>query len=73
MVRFRQPVQLSGRLEPQSRRKRIALGSGNTVQEVKNLLHQHTQMSKLFKGMTGGMKAQQHLMSQMQGKHRFGR
>jgi signal recognition particle subunit SRP54 len=35
-------------------------------------------MSKLFKGMGGmagggGMKAQQRLMSQMQGKQRFGR
>jgi signal recognition particle subunit SRP54 len=61
-----------------SRRKRIALGSGTTVQEVNNLLRQHTQMSKLFKGMGsmaggGGMKAQQRLMSQMQGKQRFGR
>ncbi len=60
-----------------SRRKRIALGSGTTVQEVNNLLRQHTQMSKLFKGMgsglTGGMKAQQRLMSQMQGKQRFSR
>ena len=44
--------------------------------EVNNLLRQHTQMSKLFKGMgsgmTSGMKAQQRLMSQMQGKQRFG-
>ncbi len=61
-----------------SRRKRIAAGSGTTVQEVNNLLRQHTQMSKLFKGMGsmaggGGMKAQQRLMSQMQGKQRFGR
>jgi len=34
-------------------------------------------MSKLFKGMgsglTGGAKAQQRLLSQMQGKQRFGR
>jgi hypothetical protein len=33
-------------------------------------LHEHTQMSKLFKGMgsglTGGMKAQQRLLSQIQ-------
>ena len=61
-----------------SRRKRIAAGSGTTVQEVNNLLRQHTQMSKLFKGMGsmaggGGMKAQQRLLSQMQGKQRFGR
>src|SRR6185437_13343280 len=60
-----------------SRRKRIAAGSGTTVQEVNNLLGQHTQMAKMFKGMgsgmTGGMKAQQRLMSQMQAKQRFGR
>jgi signal recognition particle subunit SRP54 len=61
-----------------SRRKRIALGSGTTVQEFNNLLRQHTQMSKPFKGMGsmpggGGMKAQQRLLCQMQGKQRFGR
>ena len=59
-----------------SRRKRIALGSGTSVQEVNNLLRQHAQMSKMFKGMGGGggMKAQQRMMSQMQQtKQRFGR
>ena len=61
-----------------SRRKRIANGSGTTVQEVNNLLRQYAQMSKMFKtmggGMGGGMKAQQRLMSQMQQqKQRFGR
>ncbi len=61
-----------------SRRKRIAAGSGTSVQEVNNLLRQYTQMSKMFKtmggGMGGGMKAQQRLMSQMQQqKQRFGR
>ena len=61
-----------------SRRKRIAQGSGVTVQEVNNLLRQYTQMSKMFKtmggGLGGGMKAQQRLMSQMQQqKQRFGR
>ncbi|MGA7157136.1 MAG: signal recognition particle protein [Acidobacteriaceae bacterium] len=57
-----------------SRRKRIALGSGTSVQEVNNLLRQHQQMSKMFKTMgTGGNKAQQRLMSQMQGNQRFGR
>jgi signal recognition particle subunit SRP54 len=61
-----------------SRRKRIARGSGTTVQEVNNLLRQHTQMSKMMKSMGsgmlgGGIKAQQRLMSQMQGKQRFGR
>jgi signal recognition particle subunit SRP54 len=56
-----------------SRRKRIALGSGTTVQEVNNLLRQHTQMSKMFKGMGSGMKAEQSLLSQMQDKQRFRR
>jgi signal recognition particle subunit SRP54 len=61
-----------------SRRKRIAAGSGTSVQEVNNLLRQYNQMSKVFKsmggGMGGGMKAQQRLMSQMQQtKQRFGR
>jgi signal recognition particle subunit SRP54 len=60
-----------------SRRKRIAAGSGTTVQEVNNLLRQYNQMSKMFKtmggGLGGGIKAQQRMMSQMQGKQRFGR
>ena len=61
-----------------SRRKRIALGSGVTVQEVNNLLRQYAQMSKMFKTMGGGMgsgiKAQQRMMSQMQQtKQKFGR
>jgi signal recognition particle subunit SRP54 len=57
-----------------SRRKRIALGSGTTVQEVNNLLRQHQQMSKMFKTMgSGGGKMQQRLMSQMSGGQRFGR
>ncbi len=58
-----------------SRRKRIAAGSGTSVQEVNNLLRQYSQMSKMFKSMGGGggMKAQQRMMSQMQGKQKFGR
>ncbi len=57
-----------------SRRKRIAAGSGTTVQEVNNLLKQHAQMSKMFKTMgSGGGKMQQRLMSQMGGGQRFGR
>jgi signal recognition particle subunit SRP54 len=56
-----------------SRRKRIAAGSGTSVQEVNNLLKQHAQMSKMFKTMgSGGSKMQQRLMSQMGGQ-RFGR
>jgi signal recognition particle subunit SRP54 len=34
-----------------SRRKRIASGSGATVQEVNNLLRQYAQMKKMFKQM----------------------
>jgi len=34
-----------------SRRKRIARGSGTSVQEVNNLLRQYTQMKKMFKQM----------------------
>jgi signal recognition particle subunit SRP54 len=35
-----------------SRRKRIARGSGTTVQEVNNLLRQYAQMRKMFKSMS---------------------
>ena len=34
-----------------SRRKRIARGSGTSVQEVNNLLRQYAQMRKMFKQM----------------------
>ncbi|NYF80125.1 signal recognition particle protein [Granulicella arctica] len=58
-----------------NRRKRIARGSGTTVQDVNNLLRQYAQMRKMFKtiGGGGGIKAQQRMMSQMQAKQRFGR
>ena len=58
-----------------NRRKRIARGSGTTVQDVNNLLRQYSQMRKMFKslGGGGGIKAQQRMMSQMQGKQKFGR
>ena len=58
-----------------SRRKRIAAGSGTTVQDVNNLLRQYGQMRKMFKTMGGGggIKAQQRMMSQMQGRQKFGR
>ncbi len=57
-----------------SRRKRIAAGSGTSMQEVNNLLRQHQQMSKMFKTMgSGGGKMQQRLMSQLGGGQRFGR
>jgi signal recognition particle subunit SRP54 len=58
-----------------NRRKRIARGSGTTVQDVNNLLRQYAQMRKMFKTMGGGggIKAQQRMMSQMQGRQKFGR
>ena len=62
-----------------SRRKRIAAGSGTSIQEVNNLLKQYAQMRKMFKmmgtggGPGGGAKLQQRLMSQMQGRQKFGR
>jgi signal recognition particle subunit SRP54 len=37
-----------------SRRRRIARGSGTTVQEVNNLLKQYTQMRKMMKSFSGG-------------------
>ncbi|MBR5235993.1 MAG: signal recognition particle protein [Clostridia bacterium] len=37
-----------------SRRKRIAAGSGNSVQDVNNLLRQFEQMQKMMKQFTGG-------------------
>jgi signal recognition particle subunit SRP54 len=62
-----------------SRRKRIAAGSGTTVQDVNQLLRQYSQMSKMFKQfgkgglaksmMRGGMGA----LSGMGGKQKFGR
>jgi signal recognition particle subunit SRP54 len=36
------------------RRKRIAKGSGTSVQEVNNLLKQYAQMRKMMKSFTGG-------------------
>jgi signal recognition particle subunit SRP54 len=58
-----------------NRRKRIARGSGTTVQDVNNLLRQYAQMRKMFKSMGSGsgIKAQQRMMSQMQGRQKFGR
>jgi signal recognition particle subunit SRP54 len=37
-----------------SRRRRIAKGSGTTVQDVNALLHQFKQMQKMMQMMTGG-------------------
>jgi signal recognition particle subunit SRP54 len=38
-----------------SRRRRIAKGSGTSVQEVNQLLKQYSQARKMMKGFSGGM------------------
>jgi len=48
-----------------SRKKRIAKGSGRTIQEVNQLLKQFTQMSKMMKMMQGG--GGRKMMQMMQG------
>ncbi len=50
-----------------SRRKRIAAGSGTTVQEVNQLLRQYAQMRKMFKGMGKGGMLQRRAMSMLSG------
>jgi len=45
----RQPRVLNG-----SRKRRIAAGSGTSVQEINQLIHQYRQMKKLFKRMGSG-------------------
>jgi len=60
-----------------SRRKRIAAGSGTTVQDVNQLLRQYAQMAKMFKQMGRGGLARQMMRGGMaglgMGKQRFGR
>jgi signal recognition particle subunit SRP54 len=61
-----------------SRRKRIATGSGTSVQDVNQLLRQYAQMAKMFKQMgKGGMGARMMRgglgAMGMGGKQRFGR
>jgi signal recognition particle subunit SRP54 len=60
-----------------SRRKRIAAGSGTTVQDVNQLLRQYAQMSKMFKQMGRGGMAKQMMRGgmagMMGGKQKFGR
>src|ERR1700678_1048364 len=61
-----------------SRRKRIAAGSGTTVQDVNQLLRQYAQMAKMFKQMgKGGLGAKMMRgglgAMGMGGKQRFGR
>jgi signal recognition particle subunit SRP54 len=59
----------SERLEPSlvngRRRKRIARGSGSTVQDVNRLLRQFAQTKKLMKGLGGGPKAMRRLAARM--------
>ncbi|MGC2635978.1 MAG: signal recognition particle protein [Acidobacteriaceae bacterium] len=50
-----------------SRRKRIAMGSGTTVQEVNQLLRQYAQMRKMFKGMGKGGMLQRRAMGMLGG------
>jgi signal recognition particle subunit SRP54 len=61
-----------------SRRKRIAAGSGTTVQDVNQLLRQYAQMSKMFKQMGKGGLAKQMMRGGlgslgMGAKQKFGR
>jgi signal recognition particle subunit SRP54 len=54
-----------------SRRKRIARGSGRSVEEVNRLLKQFVEMRKMLKAMTsmgGGRKGRQRLMSMLRGR-----
>lgn len=50
-----------------SRRKRIANGSGTTVQEVNHLLRQYAQMRKMFKGIGKGGMLQRRAMGMLGG------
>jgi signal recognition particle subunit SRP54 len=61
-----------------TRRKRIALGSGTTVQDVNQLLRQYAQMSKVFKQMGKGSMMKNMMRGGLSGmglggKQRFGR
>jgi signal recognition particle subunit SRP54 len=57
-----------------NRRKRIARGSGTTVQEVNQLLRQYAQMRKVFKTVgKGGGGLQRRLMGQLSGMRGQGR
>src|SRR5580704_7412666 len=56
-----------------SRRKRIANGSGTTVQEVNQLLRQYAQMRKMFKGVGKGGLLQRRAMGMLGGMKGMGR
>ncbi len=54
-----------------SRRKRIAAGSGTTVQEVNQLLRQYAQMRKMFKNVGKGGLLQRRAMGMLSGMKGF--
>ena len=59
-----------------ARRKRIAAGSGTSVQEVNQLLRQYAQMAKMFKQVGRGGLAKSMMRGGLAGmgnKQRFGR
>lgn len=56
-----------------SRRKRIARGSGTSVQEVNQLLRQYAQMRKMFKNAGKGGALQRRLMGTLGGMRGMGR
>jgi len=59
----REPIKIDA-----SRKKRIAKGSGSSVQEVNQLMKQFNQMSKMMKMMQGG--GAKNMMSMMKGMGR---
>ncbi|MCL2204360.1 MAG: signal recognition particle protein [Defluviitaleaceae bacterium] len=54
-----------------SRKRRIAAGSGRTIQEVNRLLKQFEEMRKMMKQFTGGMNKKGKAMKDMMGKLPF--
>ena len=48
-----------------SRVQRIAMGSGTSVQDVRELLKQFSQSKKALKGMSGNRKLRKQMMKQM--------
>ncbi|MCL2357036.1 MAG: signal recognition particle protein [Defluviitaleaceae bacterium] len=62
----RDPSVLNG-----SRKRRIAAGSGRTIQEVNRLLKQFEEMRKMMKGLAGGMKKKKGLFGKLGGGFPF--
>jgi signal recognition particle subunit SRP54 len=48
-----------------SRKKRIARGSGNAVEDVNRLLKQYAQARRLMKGLGGGAKAMKRMAARL--------